>query len=262
MSRFLFLFLAVFAIQHVKADPQVEQLTWEGTHYWIYRFDPETEEMQMHLPSKKKEPNKFTEVEARVKSSGKKLKFATNAGLYEPFFIPSGLTIAEGKTHVRLNKRSHKKQTPDELTPNFYLMPNGVFFLSAEGKGGILETELYAKTKFTKAESPWLASQSGPLLLDKGKIHPAFNLDSKSRRHRNGVGITADGKLIFACSVQDRVLGLTNFYKFTTLFRDRLGCESALYFDGDISYVYIEGSTPPIRDRNWFAGILTITEKQ
>ena len=31
--------------------------------------------------------------------------------------------------------------------------------------------------------------------------------------------------------------------------------------DGDISYMYIDGVTPPLEDTNWFAGIFTITEK-
>jgi uncharacterized protein YigE (DUF2233 family) len=47
-------------------------------------------------------------------------------------------------------------------------------------------------------------------------------------------------------------------YGFAELFRDKLGCPSALYLDGDISHIYIRDVTGELPDTNWFSGILAI----
>ena len=72
--------------------------------------------------------------------------------------------------------------------------------------------------------------------------------------------MSTTGQIIFVCSILDRDLGMSNLYHFAELFRDKLNCPNALYLDGDISYVFIEGETAPIRETNWFVGILAITE--
>ena len=84
---------------------------------------------------------------------------------------------------------------------------------------------------------------------------------STSKRYRNGVGVTKEGQVVFACSVLEIDKGMSNLYRFAELFRDRLACPDALYLDGDISYVHIRGLTGPIEESNWFAGILAVTEK-
>ena len=73
--------------------------------------------------------------------------------------------------------------------------------------------------------------------------------------------MTAEGKVIFASSVLERDKGMSNLYNTATLFRDKLKCPNVLYLDGDISYLYLKGVTPPIEETNWFAGILAITDR-
>lgn len=109
-------------------------------------------------------------------------------------------------------------------------------------------------------ERPRLATQSGPLLVAGGRIHSVLQADSTSRRYRNGVGVTPEGEVVFACSLLNRDRGLSNLYRFAELFRDRLGCPDALYLDGDISYIHLHGETGPLEETNWFAGILAVTE--
>lgn len=77
-----------------------------------------------------------------------------------------------------------------------------------------------------------IATQSGPLLVRNGVLHPAINAASTSRLLRNGVGISGD-TVIFVISEQP-----VNFYEIATYFRDELHCPDALYLDGVVSSLY------------------------
>ena len=65
------------------------------------------------------------------------------------------------------------------------------------------------------------------MLVIDGDIHPAFIEDSTDRKPRNGVGVSSPTEVHFAIS-EDRV----NFHAFARFFRDRLGCDDALFLDG------------------------------
>ena len=78
------------------------------------------------------------------------------------------------------------------------------------------------------------ATQSGPMLVIDGELHPRFLVDSTSRYVRNGVGTTADGrKAVFVISN-----AFVTFHEFGSFFRDALKLPQALYFDGNISRLY------------------------
>jgi uncharacterized protein YigE (DUF2233 family) len=251
-----FLFAMAVVILGAACSLPAETLDHKGTSYWIYRLKGKESMLELHLSAKAGEPHRFPDLAERVAAQGRRLTFALNSGIFEPGFLPSGLHIAEGKTIVPLNLKEFIKTNETDVTPNFFLKPNGVFFLRNDGTAAVVESSRYA----TLQESPRIATQSGPLLVAGGQIHPAFNADSTSKRYRNGVGVTASGEVIFACSILDRELGLANLHSFATLFRDALGCPDALYLDGDISYIFIEGQTESIRETNWFGGIFAITE--
>lgn len=233
-----------------------ETLDHKGTSYWVYRLQGLDDKLELHLSATEGEPNRFPDLAERVAAQGRRLTFALNSGIFEPSFLPTGLHISDGKTIVPLNLETFVKTSETDVTPNFFLKPNGVFFLRHDGRAAVVESTRYA----TLGEEPRIATQSGPLLVAGGQIHPAFNAESTSRRYRNGVGVTASGEVIFACSLLDPEIGLANLHSFATLFRDALGCPDALYLDGVISYIFIEGLTEPIRETNWFGGIFAITE--
>ena len=111
---------------------------------------------------------------------------------------------------------------------NFHMLPNGVFFVGAD-QAGVLET----KTYLNRTAPARHATQSGPMLVIDGVLHPRFLKDSDSKKRRNGVGVTDGGEVYFVLS-DDPV----NFYDFASLFRDELGARNALYLDGTISRVY------------------------
>ena len=80
---------------------------------------------------------------------------------------------------------------------------------------------------------PSYASQSGPMLVTEGAIHPRFSETGTSLQRRNGVGSPDPNTLVFAIS-ESRV----NFHSFARLFRDHLKCPNALFLDGSISSLH------------------------
>ena len=105
---------------------------------------------------------------------------------------------------------------------NFHMKPNGVFYISVDG-AAVAETGAFLKQR-PRAD---LATQSGPMLVINGRVHPRFDRRSTSLKARNGVGVRADGKVIFAISQ-----GEGSFDAFARLFRDGLNCPNALFLDG------------------------------
>jgi uncharacterized protein YigE (DUF2233 family) len=65
------------------------------------------------------------------------------------------------------------------------------------------------------------------MLVIDGRSHPRFDRRSTSLKRRTGVGVCADGKVIFVIS-QEAV----SFDAFARLFRDGLKCPNALFLDG------------------------------
>ncbi|MBY0494544.1 MAG: phosphodiester glycosidase family protein [Cyanobacteria bacterium] len=161
-----------------------------------------------------------------VEESDHRLIFATNAGIFAPGLAPQGLYIEDGRELFPIDLGKPKKGDQS----NFYRQPNGVFALSPT-KAFVVESsrlkDLAGKTTIT------YATQSGPLLLVKGKINSSFNKTSTSRYIRSGVGIVDEHTVVFAISNE-----LVNFHEFATLFA-KLGCSDALYLDGAISRMYL-----------------------
>ncbi len=159
---------------------------------------------------------------AKLKSwlatKGQILVFAMNGGMYQEDLKPVGLYIENGKVLSPLNKR--------DAGGNFYLKPNGVFFITRNNIAGISTTN-----DFNTAQVLY-ATQSGPMLVINGNIHHSFAKGSANINIRNGVGILPDGKVVFALSKVP-----VNFYDFAEYFKE-LGCKNALYMDGFVSRMY------------------------
>jgi uncharacterized protein YigE (DUF2233 family) len=143
-----------------------------------------------------------------------RLLFATNAGMFDPALKPVGLYVEQGRELVHVNTRSGYG--------NFHMKPNGIFYI-AGGRAAVAETQAFLKQR-PQAD---LATQSGPMLVINGRLHPRFDRGSASLKARNGVGVRADGKVIFAISQ-----GEVSFAAFARLFRDGLNCPNALFLDG------------------------------
>ena len=251
--RFVFPLLAGL-ILWMTFRAQAEQKVYDGVRYQLYRIDPAKEKLEIFWRDESGKPfNTFKNLEKHLNKQGKRLRFAMNAGIYEPDWIPSGLHIEDGKQLVELNTNPPPPKEPGKFTPNFYLKPNGVFFIDEEGPS-VLATQLYQ----TSGKKPRLATQSGPLLLHRGRIHPIFEADSTSRLIRNGVGVDDKGRIVLVTTERSS-RGQINFHGFASLFLS-LDCQNALYLDGDISQVYIRGESEEIPNTSAFAAILAVTE--
>lgn len=191
-------------------------------NYTVCEVDLARERLQLFLRDDAGVPyTRFRALRRQLEVQGRQLDFAMNAGMYHNDGSPVGLYVAEGRQEAPLNTAPAGKV-------NFLLKPNGVFYVTDKG-AGILETERYAEL----APEAQLATQSGPMLLIRGQVHPRFIPDSDSLRVRNGVGIVTPQRVAFAISE-----GAVNFYEFALLFRDYLHCRDALFLDGSISSLY------------------------
>jgi uncharacterized protein YigE (DUF2233 family) len=162
----------------------------------------------------------FNKLNAALEAEGKTLGFAMNAGMYHRDLAPVGLYVEEGQELSAI--------VTSDGPGNFGLLPNGVFCIGKTFR--VIESRSFKKTR----PDCRFASQSGPMLVIKGELHPKLLPSSDSLYVRNGVGVTTDGsRAIFAIS-NDAV----NFHAFARLFRDELGVSDALYFDGNISRLY------------------------
>ncbi|MGB3316401.1 MAG: phosphodiester glycosidase family protein [Albidovulum sp.] len=166
----------------------------------------------------------FDRLRDQVEAGGQRLVFAMNAGMYHSDRAPVGLYIEAGREVAPI--------VTAEGPGNFGLLPNGVFCIGTDSFA-VVESRAFAAAPPDCA----FATQSGPMLVIDGALHPRFLPDSDSRYVRNGVGVSADGqRAVFAIS-DARV----TFHEFARLFRDGLGLPNALYFDGKVSRLYAPG---------------------
>jgi uncharacterized protein YigE (DUF2233 family) len=192
-----------------------------GKPLTVCRVDLSREHLQLFLRDGAGRPIKrLDRLAALVRSRGQKLTFAMNAGMYHGDFAPVGLFVSEAVQFTPLNTARGEG--------NFFLKPNGVFVVTPRG-GQVVESSDYPAIR----ERVLLATQSGPMLVHRGKIHPAFKPDSESRLYRNGVGCPTPGVAAFVNSEAP-----VNFYEFASFFRDVLHCSEALFLDGTVSSLY------------------------
>lgn len=191
-----------------------------------YKVDTETQDINFYW---KNDQNEIIRSIGNLKnwldSNNKTLIFAMNGGMFNKDNSPQGLYIENGKQIISLDTAIGNG--------NFYLMPNGVFYITKDNLPKICRTIDYIKSEQVK-----YATQSGPMLVIDGQIHSAFKKGSTNLNIRNGVGILPNQKMIFAMSKKE-----INFYDFAEYFK-QLGCKNALYLDGFVSRTYLP-------EQNW-----------
>ncbi len=165
--------------------------------------------------------NSFQNLKTKLFQNGERLVFAMNGGMFNKDFSPQGIYIENGELLAELDIQQIGYG-------NFYLQPNGVFWISDENKAFVSTT-----SNFAISDSIKYATQSGPMLLIDGEIHSKLTEGSENLHIRNGVGILPDGKVLFAIS-KERI----NFYDFASFFKAN-GCQNALYLDGFVSRMYL-----------------------
>lgn len=208
--------LAFFFATRAAADPgPCAEIEDDGVSYTVCDFDARKSDIRLFLRDKKGETyGAFSRVLGDLERKGETLVFAMNAGMYNEDRAPVGLYVENGRTLNGANMRGG--------SGNFHLKPNGVFWVDGL-RAGVTETARFLKSR-TRAQ---FATQSGPMLVIGGRIHPRIHDDGMSEKFRNGVGV-ADGHIVrFAISNRP-----VTFHQFAHLFRDRLHCPDALFLDG------------------------------
>jgi len=217
--------LAMLAVRAEDPSPLLESIVFRGHAFLVKTVDPQKDDLRLFWGDDHGAPLRdFTGLEKLVASKGERLLFAANAGMYQPDLKPVGLLVQDGAEQSPLNL--------SDGPGNFCMKPNGVFVLNEKHQALVVESSAY-----TVLLTPvtW-ATQSGPMLVLGGDIHPDFVPDSKNKFIRSGVGVRKDGAIVFAISRKP-----VNFYDFASLFLDELKCPNALYLDGDISAFYVPG---------------------
>lgn len=203
------------------AEPLCKRLGHEGNSYSVCRVDLRETKLEIFNLDQEGQPlRNFSALADLVGEEGKELRFAMNAGMFDEDLKPIGLYVEDGEQKKKLNRRDGQG--------NFHLKPNGVFYVQGD-ELGVMTTEAYAKSDLR----PDFATQSGPMLVIDGEIHPKFSETGTSLKVRNGVGMLDGQTAVFVISEN-----AVNFYDFAKVFRDALNSSNALYFDGSVSSLY------------------------
>lgn len=193
--------------------------TYKGSSYAVCVVDLRRDRLALFLYGPEGTPyGYFNTLNTALEAKGQKLGFAMNAGMYHDNRAPVGYYLENGKELQRVISR--------DGPGNFGLLPNGLLCLRGS-RADVIETKRFLREKPNCTS----ATQSGPMLVIDGKLHPRFLKEGSSRYVRNGVGTTSDGKrAVFVISNE-----VINFYDFGVFFRDHLKLPQALYFDGNVS---------------------------
>jgi len=224
--------------------------TFKGSEFYFFVADLNKNDIRLHWKkdSIQKHSNLNSVIDLIKKKYNQKALLVTNAGMFEESQKPLGLYMENNKEVVPLNEK-------DPNDDNFYLMPNGVFFVDTANHAFIKETKDFKKEYSKKMKSIKLATQSGPMLIIDNKYHKDFQEKSPNSKVRNGIGIINPSKVVIGYS--DNV----NFYNFSKIFKDFFNCKNALFLDGAISKMYLHDLKPTELGGN-FGPILSVSEKK
>jgi uncharacterized protein YigE (DUF2233 family) len=191
------------------------QLTRDGSTYTVCVVDLRRQAVRLFWQRADGQPYGDLALLGRHEAdAGRHLLFATNAGMFDPQLRPVGLYVENGRELFHANTRSGPG--------NFHMKPNGVFYVAGD-TAGVIETGAFLKQRPTVD----FATQSGPMLVIDGRLHPRFAPDGGSKNFRDGIGLRDPHTLVFAISDNP-----VSFGEFARLFRDALECPNALFLDG------------------------------
>jgi len=204
-----------------QAEPPCQKILYKNNAYTVCKVSARAD-MRLFLNRETGKPlYSFEAVNAQLEQGGEGLVFAMNAGMYHEDRAPVGLYVEAGRQIKPLNTTARDG--------NFGLVPNGVFYI-ADGLAGVAQTQAFEAAGKTVT----YATQSGPMLVINGALHPKFNANGPSKKKRNGVGISRDGEMVYFVISE----GFVNFHSFASLFRDHLDAPNALFLDGTVSRLY------------------------
>lgn len=197
-----------------------ERRSFEGSAFTLCRYDRRRDEIALILDGPRGPLRGFAAMETALGPRAARLRFAMNAGMYDEAGNPIGLYVEHGRERHRINRQAGPG--------NFHMLPNGIFTIAADGRVAILPS-----ARYDPASRPLWATQSGPMLVIDGRLHPLIQDNGPSLHIRNGVGVDGADTAWFVIS-DDAV----SFGRMARFFRDALNCPNALYLDGSVSSLW------------------------
>ncbi len=223
---------------------------FNGVKYSIFVANTDSDQIKLHL-LRPKYKSSLGDVKSYLESQNFKPLMITNAGMFTATYEPEGLYIEENPL------KKYSLDVGDQKSSfNFYLYPNGVFYMDAKNTPHIDTTKEFARLQRLKKIKVKVATQSGPMLVINGRIHQAFVKGSTNYKIRGGVGIISSKKVVFACTV-----GGSNFYDFGLFMRDVFNCKNALFLDGAISKMYLHDIYPE-ETGGQFGPVISVSRKK
>ncbi len=204
------------------ATSACRQVTFEGATLAHCIADPARHRITTALGPAAGEPYRgMAQLAANRAADAAPVAFAVNGGMFDDDGRPIGYYVERGERYSALNR--------NEGSGNFHLKPNGVFFGSGDKWQVRTADDFYANI----GDRPQFGTQSGPMLVIGGKLHPEITENGPSRHTRNGVGVDAAGRAHFVISAGPVSFGLLARY-----FRDEANTPNALYLDGNVSALW------------------------
>jgi uncharacterized protein YigE (DUF2233 family) len=198
-----------------------EQRSFEGSRFTLCRYDKRRHEIALFLDGPDHRAlRSFAALERLLGARATRLRFAMNAGMYDEAGWPIGLYVDDRSQVHAINRNAGPG--------NFHMLPNGVFQVSEDGYVAVRRS-----SEYLPQFPPRFATQSGPLLVIDGRLHPAIQDNGSSLHIRNGVGVDSNDTAWFVIS-DDAV----SFGRMARFFRDVLHCPNALYLDGSVSSLW------------------------
>jgi uncharacterized protein YigE (DUF2233 family) len=233
------------------------QVRFENASFSVVNVDLQRAKLEMHWRNPAGNPFlNFQALEDYLTANGQRLLAVMNAGIFETNSRPLGLHIERGQILRRINSRRSGYG-------NFYLQPNGVFYLekTASGIRARLQSTVAFERDHPNIREPGRntrileATQSGPMLVVDGKLNSAFKADSGNRLIRNAIGVQSSNRVVLVLTETP-----VNFHTLARFVRDQLECKDALYLDGNISNLYVPGGGRNSSSISNFGGMITVIE--
>jgi uncharacterized protein YigE (DUF2233 family) len=205
----------------VRRESACSERTFEGARFTACRYEAGRDEILLALADSRGPLRSFARLKAALGPRARRVGFAMNAGMFDAAGRPVGLYVEDGIEKHAINRRTGPG--------NFHMQPNGVLAVGTDGRVMIVPSPAWPPPR-----SPvrW-ATQSGPMLVIAGRLHPLIQPDGASRYVRNAVGV-ADARTAWFVITDEPV----SFGRLARFLRDGLGCRDALYFDGAVSSLW------------------------
>jgi uncharacterized protein YigE (DUF2233 family) len=202
------------------ADSVCETVEFEQHRFTHCVADPASHTITTALAPEGRAPYRsFASYQAENGADG--IAFAMNGGMFGDDGRPVGYYVEDGERLKELNRA--------DGPGNFHLKPNGVFFGTGSRWQVLSADRFYSEV----SDRPAFGTQSGPMLVVDGAIHPEITDNGPSRLTRNAVGVDGDGRAHFVITEDAVSFGVLARY-----FLDELQTPNALFLDGSVSSLW------------------------